>query len=300
MSRLKNKNCLITGAASGIGRYLAIGLAKEGINMFITDINMERLEEVKKEIEPLGVKVFADRCDVSNYEEFVKISSAFYSKFDALDMLINNAGISGGGFIEDYTLEDWKQILDINLWSVIYSLKVFLPKMLERGSGHIVNTASGAGIVGLPNHLHYVASKFAVVGITEGLFSELNDRGIDVSVICPTHVKTNIIDNSEIYIPPRLLEAEDQQDREKKLAEFKEKFWEEYMRHSQTPEQVAKKYIKGIKKKRLYIFDKSTLPLAMFIKAISRGLYKRVLRREGRRNSKIIEKILDEIGIEEK
>ena len=297
MAELQGKNCLITGAASGIGRQLALGLAKEGMNLYITDINLQRLEELKKEIEQLGVKVFIGLCDVSKFEDYQKISTDFDSKLGDLDLLINNAGISGGGFIEDYELEDWKKILDVNLWGVIYALKVFLPKMLERGSGHIVNTASGAGIVGLPNHLHYVASKFAVVGISEGLYAEIADRGIDVSVICPSHVKTNIIDNSKINIPMKLLKGRTEQEIKEKMAEFKEKFWEDYNKGAQTVEQVVQKYIKGIKKRKLYIFDRRILPIAQFIKGISQRLYKRILKREGRHNTQLIEGIFTEIGI---
>jgi len=297
MVELQGKNCLITGAANGIGRYLSIGLAKEGMNVFITDINMEDLEEVKKEIEPLGVKVVTGKVDVSKYEDFENVAKDFYSQLGDLDMLINNAGISGGGFLEEYELKDWKRIFDINLWGVIYALQVFLPKMIERGSGHIVNTASGAGIVGLPYHLHYVASKFAVVGITEGLYSELADQGIHASVICPSHVKSKIIDNSEINIPQKFIENVKEEELEARIEEFREIFWEEYMKHSQTPEQVAKKYIKGIKKRQLYIFDKRILPAAMFIKGLSRGLYKRVLKKQGRNYNKIFDRIQERMGL---
>ncbi len=120
MKDLKNKNCFLTGAASGIGRSFALALAKEGMNLYISDINMERLESVKKEVEELGAKVFTARCDVSKFEDFEKAANDFHSKLGDVDLLINNAGISVGGSIEELELEDWKEVLDINLWSIIY------------------------------------------------------------------------------------------------------------------------------------------------------------------------------------
>lgn len=146
MKELKNKNCLITGASSGIGRSFALALAKEGINLFITDINVEGLEKVKTEIEELGATVYSDRCDVSKFEDFKKIAKNFYSQLGDVDLLINNAGIAIAGGIESLEIEDWKKVLDVNLMSIIYSLKVFVPRMVERGSGHIVNVSSGSGL----------------------------------------------------------------------------------------------------------------------------------------------------------
>ncbi len=301
MKKLKNKNCLITGAASGIGRSLAIGLAREGMNLFISDIDMERLENVKKELEQIGVKVFIGKCDVSKYEDFVELAKEFHSRLGEIDLLINNAGIGGGGFVEDISLEEWKHILDINLWGVIHSIKVFLPRMLERGSGHIVNTGSAAGIIGLSCHLQYVASKFAVVGISEGLYSELNIRGINVSVICPTGVKSNIIDKSTIEFPSSIV-IEEINDINGKSDDFKRTFWKNYMEKTKgsTPEDVAKKYIKGIKKNKLFIFDKRTLPIAMLIKGISKKLYRKLLRKVGKEYLALIEEKLSELGIKYK
>lgn len=295
--QLRGKNCLLTGAASGIGRSLAFCLAKEKVNLFLVDIDMENLESVKKKIEPSGVKVIIARCDVSKYEEFEQLAEKVYSQLGDIDILINNAGISGGGNIETIGLEHWKHMLDVNLWSIIYSVKVFLPRMLERGKGYIINTGSGAGVVGLPNHISYVTSKFAVVGMSEALYSELSHRGIDVSVICPTTVKTNIIDRSTIEIDPNLLQIEDEADKERKMEEFRKIFWEIYMRKSLTPDQAASRYIKGIKRRKLYIFDKKIVPLAMFFKAISQSTYKRVLRKEGSDYRAMIDEALTKIGV---
>jgi short-subunit dehydrogenase len=296
MVQLKNKNCVITGAASGIGCALAVGLAKEGMNLFLTDINMEKLDAVRKEIESLGVQVFQAKCDVSKYEDYVALAQAVCEKFATLDLLINNAGIASGAFAEEMELDDWRRVFAVNLWSVIYSIKVFLPILLKQGFGHIVNTGSAAGVVGGGFHLDYVASKFAVVGISEGLYSEVRDRGIDVSVICPTIIKTNLIEKSDVKIPSYLLEKLDPKELQEKTKLFKEAFWNAYTKNGLTSEQAAKRYIKGIKKRKLYIFDKRIVPFAMFIKAAFQGLYKRILRSQGKNLLEMIENALKTAG----
>ena len=295
--KLKDKNCVITGAASGIGRCLALGLAKEGMNLFMADIQVENLEKVKEEIEKMGVRVFTARCDVAKYEDLENLAREVYARLGDVDLLINNAGIAGGGFVESIELEEWRRVLDVNLWGIIHSLKAFLPRMLQRGSGHIVNTGSGAGVVGIPHHIPYIASKFAVVGISEALYSELNSRGIKVSVICPTKVKTSIMDRTNIAVLPGVVTGS-QEEFDRKSREFRKAFEKRYFKHALAPEEVAGKYIKGIKKEKLYIFDGRTVPLAMLVKAVSQRLYKGVLRKEGEKNLKLIRKALAEAGID--
>lgn len=295
MKNLKNQNCLITGAASGIGRSLAIGLAKEGMNLFIVDIDTENLEKVKKEIEKFGVKVFAGKCDVSKYEDFENIAKEVHSKLGDIDLLINNAGIVSHGFVENLELEeDWKKVIDVNLWGTIYPIKVFLPGMLERGSGHIVNVSSTAGVIGLPFHPHYVASKFAVVGITEALYSELSHRGLDFSVICPGLIKTDIYNRATPKFN-QSIQTENQNEIDKKLEDFEH--WRDFLKDASTPDEAAKKYIKGIKKNKLYIFDNRIIPVGMYIKGISEKLYKIILRKLGESGLNMIETALSESGI---
>ncbi len=298
MKKLKGKNCLITGAASGIGRQLALQLAKEGMNLFLSDIVMDKLEEVKEEIEKMGNKVFICKCDVSKFDEMQHLADVFFKKYEDLDLLINNVGIAGGGFIEAIELSEWKRVFEVNFWSIVYAIKIFLPKMLERGSGHFVSTGSGAGIVGLPAHPHYVASKFAVVGLTEALYSELYNSGINFSVICPIRVNTNIGMTSPITIDPSLLTETDPEEIKKKFQTFREIWWEDYFSMAIEPEYAAKKYIKGIKKNKLYIFDKRRVRLAMFIKAVGlKHVYKAVLRKLSEEDISAIEKGLVESGL---
>jgi len=295
--KLKDKNCVITGAASGIGRCLALGLAKEGMNLFMADIQTENLEKVKQEIEKEGVRVFTARCDVAKYGDFENLAGEVYARLGEVDLLINNAGIAGGGFVESIELEEWKRVFDVNLWGIIHSLKAFLPRMLQRGSGHIVNVGSGAGVVGIPHHIPYIASKFAVVGISEALYSELNSRGIKVSVICPTKVKTSIMDRTNIAVLPGVVSGS-QEEFDRKAGEFRKAFEKRYFKHALAPEEVAGKYIRGIKKEKLYIFDSRTVPLAMLVKAVSQRSYKGVLRKEGEKNLRLIREALAEAGID--
>jgi NAD(P)-dependent dehydrogenase (short-subunit alcohol dehydrogenase family) len=256
MKELNNKNCLITGAASGIGRSFALALAKEGMNLYITDINVEGLEKVKNEIEELGAKVYSDRCDVSKFEDFKTISKDFYSKLGDLDLLINNAGIAIGGGIENLEIEDWERVLGVNLWSIIYSLKVFVPRMIEKGSGHIVNVSSGSGLfANVFEPLPYITSKFAVVGLSEALFSRLKTYGINVSVICPTVIKTNIWNAAEIKLPPKLLEDYGKE----KIENLYRKLTKGISNSGMSADRAVKKYISGIKKNQLYIFDNGSL-----------------------------------------
>jgi short-subunit dehydrogenase len=295
--KLKNSNCVITGAASGIGRYLSILLAKEGMNLFLSDIDMENLEKVKKEIEDIGVKVFAGKCDISKYEDYEKLANDSYSKLGAIDMVINNAGTGIAGFSETLDLEQWRKVLDVNLWGIIHAIKAFIPRMLKRGSGHFIITGSGAGIVGLPFHIPYVASKFAIVGIAEALYSELWSKGLNFSVICPTKVQTNIARTAEFKLTDDMFKIEDQQIIHAKMNEFKDIFTEEYFDEGITPDLAAKRYLKRIKKGKLYVFDKKILPVAMFIKSVSKRLYKKVLKRECKKDIIALNNTLSRVGL---
>ncbi|MBY8990840.1 MAG: SDR family NAD(P)-dependent oxidoreductase [Candidatus Lokiarchaeota archaeon] len=253
MDVFKDKNVFITGAASGIGRSFALALADLEMNLFITDINMENLENVKKELEEKNVIVYASKCDVCNYKEFEEVSKDFHEKLGDIDLLINNAGIAIVGSIDNIILEDWKKVLDVNLWSIVHSIKAFLPNMLKRGSGHIVNIASGAGIFGSVEPLPYITSKFGVVGLTEALFARLKKRGINVSVIAPTYIKTDIfkLESEKIAYSPKLLDDH----KKEKIDEIYREIFEEIMKSAMSPDRAIKKYIRGIKKNQLYIFD---------------------------------------------
>jgi short-subunit dehydrogenase len=266
------KNCFITGAASGIGRSFAIALANEGMNLFISDINLEGLHRVKEEIEKIGVKVYAEKCDVSSISDWEKISKNFFSKLEHLDLLINNAGTAIGGDILELELEDWKYVLNTNLWSIIHSLKVFLPHMYERHSGHIVNIASGAGVFASAEPIPYITSKFAVVGLSEALFGQLHSQNIKVSVVIPSYVRTNIFSNVKMKYSKKLIERYG----ENKIEEIYRLFLEEISKSAMSPDKAVKRYVRGIKKDQLYVYDMRSVLGPLSLKA-NPPLYERFL-----------------------
>ena len=214
---------------------------------------MEGLEKVKKEAEKEGVKVFTGKCDVSIYEDFERSADEFYDKFQGVDLLINNAGIAMGGDMLNIDLKVWKKVIDTDLWSIIHSMKAFLPRMVKRRSGHIANVASGAGILGSAEPLPYIASKFGVVGLSETFFARLKNLGINVSVIVPAWIKTNIlvIDLDKIEYPPKLLKDVGKE----KLGEVYGSLMDNIAVGAISPNDAVEKYLEGIQKNQLYVFD---------------------------------------------
>jgi len=299
MKDLKGGNCLITGAASGIGRSLALGLTREGMNLFLVDLDMAGLEAVKEEIGRAGGRALTARCDVSNFDEIKALELDARARMGEIDLLVNNAGIAGAGLAEELDPVDWMKVLEINTWSIIYSVRAFLPAMIKRGRGHIVNTGSGAGVVGIPYHIQYVVSKFAVVGLSEALYSEIKHvhPGIDVSVICPSYLKTRIIDRTNVKLPSKLVPEITAEEFGKRTEEFKKYFWERYNKQGMSVEKAVDIYIKGIKKGNLYIFDTAQLRVALVIKGLSDRLYRKILRREGYGHLKMIKDTFSDMGI---
>ena len=294
MKELKNKNCFITGAANGIGRSFALALAQEGMNLLITDIDMENLKEVKTKIEEIGARVHAAKCDVTKFEDFQNIAKEFYSEFDTLDLLINNAGIVIGGNIFEITLEDWRELLDVNLWSTIYSLKVFLPKMVERRKGHIVNMASGAGVVGATEPLPYIASKFAVVGLSEALFGQLNSYGINISVIVPTYVRTGIFQRCKVKHSQKLIDDVGKN----KLREISQALLKGMESKAMLPDRAVKKYIRGIKNNQLYIYDSKAILAVLTLKCTNQPQFEAFLKDINKKNEEIERKHYLKYGID--
>jgi short-subunit dehydrogenase len=280
MKDLNNKNCFITGAANGIGKSFAFALAKEGMNLFITDIDLENLKTVKSQIEELGTTVYSSKCDVSKIEDFQSAADEFYSRLGNLDLLINNAGIAIGGSILEITLDDWKNLLDVNLWSVIHSLKVFLPKMLEKKQGHIVNVASGAGLFGSTEPIPYITSKFAVVGLSEALYSQLSLYGINVSVIVPSYIRTIIFEKAKVKYSRDMINDVGQE----KLEQISQNFLKEMQSKAMLPDRAVKKYLKGIKENQLYIYDTKALLGLFIMKGTNPRQYENFLKENSKRN----------------
>jgi NAD(P)-dependent dehydrogenase (short-subunit alcohol dehydrogenase family) len=195
---------VVTGGASGIGRNIAEELARRGASVVIADINPARLEETLGSLEALGAPALAISCDVTSDEQVASLHEAAIERFGHVDVLCNNAGIAAIGSAWRMEMSDWQRALDVNLLGIVRGVRAFAPAMVERGSGHIVNTASVAGIYAFTwGAAPYITSKFAAYGLSEALARDLHPLGVGVSVLCPGRVATNL-GESAIFagVPP--------------------------------------------------------------------------------------------------
>jgi NADP-dependent 3-hydroxy acid dehydrogenase YdfG len=194
MDELGGKVAVVTGAASGIGLALAERFAAEGMLLVLADIEAEPLEAVAEALRGSGVAVVTKVTDVADGAQVEALAAAALDAFGTVHLVCNNAGVAAGGPIQGLSVADWQWVLGVNLWGVIHGMRVFLPILLEQDEGHIVNTASMAGLYAAPFLAPYTASKFAVVGISEGAWQELAMAGsnVGISVLCPAWVRTRI------------------------------------------------------------------------------------------------------------
>ena len=195
MKDFKGRTAVVTGAASGIGLALARRFGAEGMNVVMADVERGPLADEAAKLRTEGVDVAEVVTDVSKSEALAHLADVTYERFGAAHLVCNNAGVGAGGPISDLRTMDWEWVLGVNLWGVIHGLSAFLGRMLAGGEeGHIVNTASMAGLIAAPMMAPYNASKYAVVAISESLRSEMNlaSTKIGVSVLCPGWVRTRI------------------------------------------------------------------------------------------------------------
>lgn len=244
MKDLMNKLVVITGAASGIGRAMAKAFAEQGARLALADINAAGLDDIAQELKPRYGSVYTQVVDVTKRDQVEDLCSKVYEKFQRVDVLCNNAGVGWGGRFEDWTLEAWEQIVAVNLWSVVYGCHYFYPRMIAQGGGgHIVNTASGAGLFPLPMMSAYCCTKFAVQGFSESLRSEAALHGIGVTSVCPGIIKTNIITNGKMFTSTARSTS----------AEIFKRIDAFYAKRNYTPDRVAAKVIKGVQQNRAVV-----------------------------------------------
>ncbi len=194
---LPNKRAFVTGAASGFGRAFSEELAKDGWTVGISDLNEKGLEETKLLVEQRGGKAIPMRFDVADPEDYKAKFDEFIQKTGGIDLIINNAGVGDGCPFEEYPLEHWDWMLNINLRGVVYGCHYSVPLMKQQGAGHIINVASAAAFASGPGMSAYNVAKAGVRALSETLYAELKPLGIGVTVLMPTFVRTGIMDHAK-------------------------------------------------------------------------------------------------------
>jgi NAD(P)-dependent dehydrogenase (short-subunit alcohol dehydrogenase family) len=193
MRELTGKTAFVTGGAGGIGLALGRAFAEAGMNVMLADIETDTLAAAVKSLHNSGPEVRGVICDVADPSSVERAAKASFEAFGNVHVVCNNAGVAAAGGIDNISLDNWRWVLDVNLMGVLYGIRSFLPHIRSHGEGgHIVNTASMAGMVGGLGFSPYVASKYAVVGMSEGLAPQLKPFGIGVTVLCPGYVRTRI------------------------------------------------------------------------------------------------------------
>jgi short-subunit dehydrogenase len=199
----KDKVVLITGASSGIGRETTIEFAKKGSQIILVARGKQKLDKLQRELQKFDVTTLICQCDVSNKLQVLKMSKDVLEKFGRVDVLINNAGFAIYGSVLDLTTEEIESQMATNYFGMVYCIKNFLPSMLKSKSGHIVNVASVAASFGLPGIASYCASKFAMLGFSEGLKHELKGTGVGITVVSPIMVRTDFFEHPSFEKMPK-------------------------------------------------------------------------------------------------
>jgi NAD(P)-dependent dehydrogenase (short-subunit alcohol dehydrogenase family) len=251
---------IVTGGASGIGRALAEELARRGCEVVLADLQIELAEEVASEIRVSGGKAKAVKIDVTDFPAMEQLVQETVQRTGRLDYMFNNAGIVIGGSVNLYSIEDWNQIIDVNLRGVINGIQAACKIMMEQGFGHIVNTASMAGLMPGPGNIAYTTTKHAVIGLSQSLRAEAAHRGVRVSVLCPGVIRTPILEDGGKYgkmlidIPPEQLR----------------RIWERFK--PMSPNIFAKKVLNSVAKNRAIIIVPSWWKFFWWIDRLSPSL----------------------------
>jgi NAD(P)-dependent dehydrogenase (short-subunit alcohol dehydrogenase family) len=235
MDIYKDKVAFITGAASGIGKALAQELSRRGAKMILTDLNQEILQETLEGIKASGGQASGQVLDVTDYEEFEKQIKQVVETHGRLDYLFNNAGIAIAAEMRDLEIEHWRKVIDVDLHGVFHGSLAAYKLMVEQGFGHIVNLSSIEGMIPFPSNAPYVASKYAVLGLSQTMWVEGAALGVKTSAVCPGFIRTAIFDVSPMI----------NIDREKMMAQY-----ETIEKLGISAEKCARVILKGVAKNK--------------------------------------------------
>ena len=254
MKEFQSKVAVVTGAASGIGRALAERCIKEGMKVVLADIEEKALTQASHELDATGANVLPVQTDVSKAEDVAALARQTIDRYGAVHLLFNNAGVGAGTTAWESTLADWEWTLGVNLWGVIHGVRTFVPLMLKQDSeGHVVNTASMAGLISGPGLSIYKVTKHGVVTFSETLYHELTLTGakIKVSVLCPGWVNTHILDSARNR--PAELQNAPGEEVMKPGTEMMMQFARQAVASGMPPQQVADIVFQAIRDEKFYI-----------------------------------------------
>jgi short-subunit dehydrogenase len=232
----RDRVAVVTGAASGIGRALSLELARRGARLALVDVNEPRLAAVVQEAVGLGAAATAHRVDVADAEQMAALPDAVVEAHGRVNLVVNNAGVSVSGTLEEQSLEDLRWIVGINFWGVVHGCKFFLPHLLRARDAHVVNVSSLFGLIGLPTQSSYCATKFAVRGFSEALWAELREHRIGVTCVHPGGVKTDIVRASRSADP-----------------ETKQEMVDRFERMAMEPDGVAQRILRAVERNEMRV-----------------------------------------------
>ncbi len=265
ISDFAHKTAVVTGAASGLGRALAIGLAQAGADVAIIDKDTGGLAETAALLGRSGVRCLAREVDVSDWSQMQAMADDVLSEWGRVDILVNNAGVGVGGELKDVPVDAIEWITGINLMGEIYGTKLFLPQMIERQQGHIVNVASLSALVILPFHIAYATTKHGLGGFSEALWCETRQHNIGVTLVCPAGIKTNIMAGTRSFAT-----AKGQKKLEERWGEILEKTGME-------PKDAAERILRAVKKDRYLLLLGKEAYIMYYMKRFLPGVQRRVV-----------------------
>lgn len=264
---LTDRHVFVTGAASGIGRATALQAAREGAIVHLTDVNAEALAAAAELIRGQGGRVgLVESCDVSDHAAVKSMAGRLTAEHGAMDVIANVAGISMWGTVQSLEPEQWRALVEVNLMGPIHVIEELVPAMIKGGrGGHLVNVSSAAGIIGMPWHAAYSASKFGLRGVSEVLRFDLRKHGIGVSLLCPGGVDTGLTDTIVIAgvdtSSPKFLKARDH-----------------FKKRAVSPEEAAEALWRGVQRNRYWVYTSADIRLVHLLQRYCPPAYTMAMR----------------------